>query len=78
MSAETKQMSALDIFKKSQETLDDARKKSLEESGNKTKYFRLSQDGTFNVRILPLAPVIDKDGNPIFPMDRVGYEYPVK
>jgi len=78
MSAETKQMSALDIFKKSQETLDDARKKSLEESGNKTKYFRLSQDGTYNVRILPLAPVIDKDGNPIFPMDRVGYEYPVK
>ena len=71
-------MSALDIFKQSQETFEDAKKKSNEESGNKTKYFRLSQDGTFNVRILPLAPVIDKDGNPILPMERQGYEYPVK
>lgn len=78
MSAEVKMMSALDIFKQSQETFEDAKKKSNEESGNKTKYFRLSQDGTFNVRILPLAPVIDKDGNPILPMERQGYEYPVK
>ena len=63
MSAEVKMMSALDIFKQSQETFEDAKKKSNEESGNKTKYFRLSQDGTFNVRILPLAPVIDKVTN---------------
>lgn len=71
-------MSALDIMKQSQQTFEAAKKKSNEESGNKTKYFRISQDGTFNVRILPLAPVIDKDGNPVLPMEREGYEYPVK
>lgn len=78
MSAEVKMMSALDIMQQSQQTFEAAKKKSNEESGNKTKYFRISQDGTFSVRILPLAPVIDKDGNPVLPMEREGYEYPVK
>lgn len=77
MSEETKMMSALDIFAQTQETFDDAKKKSNEESGNKVKYFRISNDGDFSVRILPLAPVIDADGN-VLPMERKGYEYPVK
>ena len=63
MSEETKMMSALDIFAQTQETFDDAKKKSNEESGNKVKYFRISNDGDYSVRILPLAPVIDADGN---------------
>lgn len=71
------QMSALDIFASTQESFEDAKKKSAAESGNRVKYFRISGDGTVAVRILPLAPVIDADGN-VLPMDRKGYEYPVK
>lgn len=77
MSEETKQMSALDIFAQTQETFDDAKKKSNEESSSKVNYFRISKDGDYSVRILPLAPVIDADGN-VLPMERKGYEYPVK
>lgn len=69
-------MSALDIFALGVETFDDAKKKSSEESRRSSKYFRITQDGTFPVRILPLAPVIDADGNVTMP--RKGYEYPVK
>ena len=77
MSELTNQMSALDIFASTQESFEDAKKKSNEESGNKVKYFRISNDGDYSVRILPLAPVIDADGN-VLPMERKGYEYPVK
>lgn len=77
MSELTNQMSALDIFASTQESFEDAKKKSAAESGNRVKYFRISGDGTVAVRILPLAPVIDADGN-VLPMDRKGYEYPVK
>lgn len=70
------QMSAFDIFAQGIETLDDAKKKSNEESRKATKYLRFTQDGTYPVRILPLAPVIDADGNVTIP--RKGYEYPVK
>lgn len=71
-------MSVLDIFATTQETFEEAKKRSNDESGNKVKYFRISQDGTVTVRILPLAPQIDENGNPIMPMKRKGYEYPVK
>ena len=77
MSELTNQMSVLDIFASTQESFDDAKKKSAAESGNRVKYFRISGDGTVAVRILPLAPVIDAEGN-VLPMDRKGYEYPVK
>lgn len=76
MAENLKQMSAFDIFSASQETLDDAKRKSSEESRKQTKYLRLSQDGTYAVRVLPLAPVMDADGNTTLP--RKGYEYPVK
>ena len=77
MSELTNQMSALDIFASTQESFEDAKKKSAAESGNRVKYLNTSKDGTYAVRILPLAPVIDADGNPL-PMERKGYEYPVK
>lgn len=77
MSELTNPMSALDIFASTQESFEDAKKKSAAESGNRVKYFRISGDGTVAVRILPLAPVIDAEGN-VLPMDRKGYEYPVK
>lgn len=77
MSESVKMMSALDIFAKSQETFDEAKKKSEAESGNRINYFRISKEGKYTIRILPLAPVIDADGN-VLPMERKGYEYPVK
>ena len=66
----------MDIFALHQETFEEAKKKSNDESGNRAVYLRFTQDGTRTVRILPLAPVIDADGN--VRMDRKGYEYPVK
>lgn len=70
-------MSALDIFASQQETFEEAKKKSSEESSKRASYLRLSQDGTYNIRILPLAPVVNADGE-ILPMERKGYEYPLR
>lgn len=74
---ELKNMSLLDIFSQGQETLDEAKKKNQSESSQRANYLRLSKDGIYNVRILPLAPVIDADGN-VLPLERKGYEYPSK
>lgn len=73
---QVKMMSAMDIFALHQETFEEAKKKSSDESGNRATYLRFSQDGTYTVRILPLAPVIDADGNAT--LERKGYEYPIK
>lgn len=74
---ELEKMSLIDIFSQGQETLDEAKKKNQTESSARAKYLRLSKDGIYNVRILPLAPVIDADGK-VLPLERKGYEYPVK
>ena len=36
----------------------------------------MGEDGEYSIRVLPLAPTFDAEGN-ILPMDRKGYEYPV-
>lgn len=74
---EAKNLSLVDIFSQCQETLDEAKKKNQAESSTRAQYLRLSKDGIYNVRILPLAPVIDADGN-VIPPERKGYEYPSK
>ena len=73
---QVKFMSAMDIFASHQETFEEAKKRASEEKGNRVNYLRFSQDGTYVVRVLPLAPVIDADGNAT--LDRKGYEYPIK
>lgn len=65
------------VFTASQETFEDAKKKSSEESSKRASYFRFAKDGTYSIRILPLAPVQDKDGN-FLPLERKGYEYPLR
>lgn len=70
-------MSALSIFASTQETLEEAKKKNSEENNNRVNYLRFKDDGTYSIRILPLAPVIDADGN-VLPMERKGYEYPLR
>ena len=60
-----------------QETYEDALKKNSEENKSfaKTKHFKMDSEGTYTVRILPIAPV-QVDGK--WQLDRKGYEYPVK
>lgn len=71
-----KSMSVFDIFGGVQETYEDAKRKSSEETRKKTAYLRFTQDGTYAIRILPLAPVAGEDGQMTLP--RKGYEYPTK
>ena len=63
------------MFQDNEMSYEDAQKKVKEESGSSTQYFQMKTDGVYAVRILPLAPVIDMDGNPL-PLERKGYEYP--
>lgn len=76
MSTKQDMMSAIDIFKLHQETFEDAKKKSNGESNARTPYLRFSKDGTYTIRILPLAPTKDAEGK--FVLERKGYEYPTK
>lgn len=65
------------VFAASQETFEEAKKKNSEESKKRASYFRFAKDGTYTIRILPLAPVQDMDGN-FLPPERKGYEYPLR
>lgn len=66
-----------DVFASSQETFEDAKKKSKEESSKRASFMRFAKDGTYTIRILPLAPVQDQNGN-FLPLERKGYEYPLR
>ncbi len=70
-------MSAFEAFQQTQLTYEEAVEKAKQEAGApKVERFRTGEDGDYIVRVLPLAPNFDKDGN-ILPMDRKGYEYAV-
>lgn len=70
-------MSAFEAFQQTQLTFAEAEEKAKQEAGApKVGRFRTGEDGEYSVRILPLAPSFDKEGN-ILPMDRKGYEYPI-
>lgn len=69
--------SPFDLFADVQESYEEAVKKSAEESMfAKANHFKMDSDGTYSVRILPLAPVKQADGT--YKMERKGYEYPTK
>ena len=77
MSEIAKKFDIKNLFAQTQQTIEEAKEKiKLEASAPRIDRFRTSQDGEFNIRILPLAPVINEDGT-IQPMDRKGYEYPI-
>ena len=77
MSEEIKKINVFDVFAQTQMTFQEAEEKTKQESGApKVERFRMGEDGAYSVRILPLAPSFDDQGN-IVPMDRKGYEYPV-
>lgn len=76
MSEEVKK-SAFKLFAQAQMTYAEAEEKAKQETGkSKIERFRIGEDGDYSIRILPLAPEIDADGNAL-PMERKGYEYPL-
>lgn len=77
MSEETRKMSAFEAFAQTQLTYAEAEEKAKQEAGApRVERFRIGEDGEYSIRILPLAPEFDQDGN-ILPMERKGYECPV-
>jgi|GEM_PF-151201 hypothetical protein len=78
MSEEILKKSLYDQFLQSQMTFEEAEEKSKKEAGRpKVERFRIGEDGEYPLRILPLAPTFDDEGH-ILPMDRKGYEYPLR
>ena len=77
MSEETRKLSAFEAFAQIQQTNAEAEEKAKQEAGSpKVERFRIGEDGEYSIRILPLAPNFDENGN-ILPMERKGYEYAV-
>lgn len=69
--------SAFDIFNAVSESLSDAKQKQKDESKKQSaQHFRINKDGKYELRVMPIAPDFDKDGNPV--ITRKGYEYPTK
>lgn len=75
---EMTKLNPFDLFAENQQSYQEALEKSAEESFShqSTKYFRMDADGTYTVRILPLAPVMQADNT--WALERKGYEYPIK
>lgn len=78
MSEDKQQKKSLfDLFSQSQMTFEEAEKKSKQEAGRpKVERFRIGEDGEYPLRIIPLVPQLDENGDPM-PLDRKGYEYPL-
>lgn len=77
MSEEKMLKDIFSLFAQSQMTYAEAEEKVKSEAGRpKVERFRTSEDGEYSIRILPLAPNFDADGN-MLPPERKGYEYPV-
>ncbi len=68
------QVSVGNLFLASQESYEEAQRRSAEEnkSFSKTEFFRMDKLGTYNLRLLPIAP--NSDGV----VDRKSYEYPCR
>ncbi len=78
MSEETKKLNLLKIFGQVQESYQEAEAKAKSEQGApKVERFRTGEDGKYQIRVLPLAPVLGEDGEPL-PMERKGYEWPLR
>lgn len=77
MSEEIKKFSAFQAFAQVQQSFAEAEEKAKQEAGApRVERFRIGEDGEYSIRILPLAPSFDDEGN-ILPMERKGYECPV-
>ena len=78
MSEEVKKLNLFGIFGQVQESYQEAEAKAKSEQGApKIERFRTGEDGKYQIRVLPLAPVMGDNGE-LLEMDRKGYEYPLK
>ncbi len=70
----TNQVSVENLFLAGQSSYEEAQRQSAEEnkSFSKTEFFRMEKLGTYNLRMLPIAP--NQDGT----LDRKSYEYPCR
>lgn len=76
MSEEIKSLK--DLFLKTRQNFEEAvEKRESEKISAKIDRFRVSEDGEYEVRILPLAPILDENGQPSGESKK-GYEYPVQ
>ena len=87
MSEEIKKRSLLDAFSAAAQTREEVEKRAKEEAGaERIDRFRMPDEGTYSVRVLPLAPSVnasgepefDEDGNVKMPMNRRGCEFRVR
>lgn len=70
--------SLLELMRQSQMTYAEAKEKSKQEAGRpKVERYRIGEEGEYPIRILPLAPVLDENDNPL-ELKRKGYEYPLR
>lgn len=77
MSEEKRKLSAFEAFAQVQLTYAEAEEKAKQEAGApRVERFRIGEDGEYSIRILPLAPTFDENGN-VLPMEHKGYECPV-
>lgn len=64
MSEEKRKLSAFEAFKQTQLTFAEAEEKAKQEAGApKVERFRIGEDGEYSIRVLPLAPSFDNEGN---------------
>lgn len=74
--SEEKKFNVFEAFQATQLSFNEAEEKVKQEAGRaKVENFRISEDGEYQMRVLPLAPCFDENGQ-ILPLDRKGYEYP--
>ena len=77
MSEEQNKLNVFELFNQSQMTYIEAEEKAKKEAGRvQVERFRIGDDGEYPLRILPLAPIVDENGNMV-EMQRKGYEYPI-
>lgn len=70
--------SVFSLFAQAQMSYSEAEEKAKQEAGKpKVDRFRIGEDGEYTIRLLPLAPSFDENGEPL-PMERKGYEYPIR
>ena len=78
MSEEMKKLDLFSLFGQVQESYQEAEARAKSEQGApKIERFRTGEDGKYQIRVLPLAPVMGDNGE-LQEMDRKGYEYPLK
>lgn len=65
-----------EAFAQTAQTLEQAEAKAKEEKGfERIERFSTPEEGEYMVRVLPLAPIFDENGNTVMPMNKQGCEF---